>query len=187
MRIGSGHDDYGKLRRMCGDWLPYASFGIQFLLFVGLAWYTVETWKIRRTAQEQVETSQKPCLTLSAAERQVEDAVLGMGGTDSAQILYAPEGRLHIINVGLGPAFNVSYSLIPEDPNASIARPKGYLVHILLREFAPIPVARELISGNKWNFLVNYDSLTGRRYETRITIDDLVLTKVNHSTGKIGV
>jgi hypothetical protein len=169
---------------MSCDWLPYASFGIQCLLFLGLIWYTVETWKIRKVSQEQVETSQKPCLTLSAAERQAEAAILEMHGTDSAQVVAtSDDGMLRLINVGLGPAFNVSYSLTPEERQAEqapIARPKGYLIHILLRESARIPVGRATISGSKWNFVVHYDSLTGRKYETKITIDNLVLTDVRH-------
>jgi hypothetical protein len=68
------------------------------------------------------------------------------------------------------------------DPPANIARPNGYLVHILLRESATIPVARQLIRGNKWTVKLQYDSLTGRRYETRIVIDDLVLTTVSLRT-----
>jgi hypothetical protein len=103
-----------------------------------------------------------------------------MGGTNSAQVVHAHAGDLQLINVGLGPAFNVSYTVVPEVLTASIARPSGYLVHILLRESAAIPVSREIIRGNKWIFTVEYDALTGRKYETKITIDDLVLTKVVH-------
>jgi hypothetical protein len=156
------------------------SFGIQCLLFGGLVWYTVETWRIRRTAQEQVETSLKPCLTLSAREREAQDAVLEIGGTDSAQVVYTENGRLRFINVGLGPAFNISYAFTPEDVEASRARPKGYLIHILLKEASPIPVAAELLRGNAWKLEVFYDSLSGRRYLTRIGISNLVLTEVTH-------
>jgi hypothetical protein len=165
---------------MSCDWLPYASFGIQCLLFLGLTWYTVETWRIRKTAEEQVETSQKPCLTLAATARRHEDVVLEMHGTDSAQVVSARDGVLRLINVGLGPAFNVSYSLSPENPEASIARPKGYLIHILLHESATIPVAPGTITGAEWTLVLNYDSLTGRKYETKIAINDLVLTEVAH-------
>jgi len=163
---------------MC--WLPYANFAVQCLLLVGLVCYAVETWKIRKTSQEQVETSQKPCLTLSATARNPQDTILGLGDSNSAQVVFTPEGNLHLINVGLGPAFNVSYSATPEDPQASISRPNGYLIHILLREPATIPVPRGIIRGHAWNFVANYDSLTGRHYETRIRINDLVLTRVIH-------
>ncbi len=160
--------------------LPYVNTIIQFLLLVGLVLYAYETWKIRKISQEQVETLQKPCLTLSATTRPFEDAVLEMHGSNSAQVLHCPEGVLHLINVGLGPAFNVNYTLTPKNPKSSIARPTGYLIHILLRESAIVPVPRGLIQGAEWMFVVRYDSLTGRRYETAITIDDLILTKVTH-------
>jgi len=166
----------------CTNWLQYANFVVQCLLFLSLIWYALETRRIRKTSQEQVETSQKPCLTLSAQSRQFENAVLEMDGVHGAQIVHAPEGMLHLINVGLGPAFNVVYEFTAANPPANIARPNGYLVHILLRESATIPVARQLIRGNKWSVKLQYDSLTGRRYETRIVIDDLVLTTVSHRT-----
>jgi hypothetical protein len=103
-----------------------------------------------------------------------------LAGSNSAQVVFTTEGNLHLINVGLGPAFNVIYSATPEDPQASISRPTGYLIHILLHEPATIPVSRGIIRGRAWNFVVNYDSLTGRHYETRIRINDLVLTQVTH-------
>jgi hypothetical protein len=171
---------YDRLRRMCGHWLPYANFLVQCLLALGLGVYTWETWKIRNISREQVETLQKPCLTLAAAKRQFDDAVLNMDGIKGAQIVAPSEGMLQLINVGLGPAFNVTYKLTPKDPEASIARPEGYLIHILLRESAPIPVPIAILAGIEWIFVVSYDSLTGRKYQTKIVINAHVLTSVTH-------
>src|SRR5271170_5290636 len=98
---------------MSSTCLQYANFGIQCLLFLALVWYAIETWRIRKISQEQIETLQKPCLTLSATARNFEEAVLGFHDTHSAQVVYTPEGVLRLINVGLGPAFSVTYHLTP--------------------------------------------------------------------------
>jgi hypothetical protein len=39
------------------DWLPLLNFIIQCGLFVGLIWYTLETYKIRKAAQRSAEAA----------------------------------------------------------------------------------------------------------------------------------
>jgi hypothetical protein len=51
------------------DWLPLLNFIIQCGLFVGLIWYTVETYKVRRAAQQSADAA------TNAANAAVQQAV----------------------------------------------------------------------------------------------------------------
>jgi hypothetical protein len=65
----------------------------------GLTWYAIETWKLRKAAQEQVESAIKPCVLFL----ENPPAPGEVGGFDSKHLL--------IKNVGNGPAINVRWKL----------------------------------------------------------------------------
>src|SRR5260370_41518365 len=104
----------------CHNWLDYASFGVQCLLFIGLVWYTLETRRIRLATQEQIETLQKPCLSFSTTAREADEAVLDMHGAVGAMIALCPNGMAQLENSGYGQAVNVRYALTPADPTSTI-------------------------------------------------------------------
>lgn len=86
------------------DWI--ALIGI-----VGLALYCVETWKIRRAAQSQLEALRTPCITFSSTPRDANDAVLERDGARGDMILAFHEGDAVLTNIGNGPAVNIEYLL----------------------------------------------------------------------------
>lgn len=106
-------------------------------------------------------------------------------GVAGAQVL-APiaDGLLHLINIGMGPALNVTYVLTPENPQPSESEKTGYLAHILLRESATVPVAQGAIARNKWKLVLNYNSVSGRKYETVIKINNSVLASATYQAIK---
>jgi hypothetical protein len=84
-------------------------------------------------------------------------------------------GDAVLINIGTGPAVNVSYALQPSDP----ARPatEGYVSLIPADNTrCTIPVPRGMLQGHQYDCVVRYESLSQTRYETRLTVDNLVLT-----------
>jgi hypothetical protein len=168
------------------DWLDYWNAFIQVLLLGGLVWYTVETWRIRRTSQKQIALSQdqvegtlRPCISLSTAPREFEAAILAMDETDSTVIVRCPEGVVQIENIGVGPAINIRYEFRPLQPHESThANPKGYVAGIPKDGTSRIPVARALIVGHNYECQFEYESVSHRRYRTKVTLNNLVITNM---------
>lgn len=162
---------------MC-DWIALASFLVQCAVLVALVWYAVETWRIRRASQEQAEAVHKPCLTLVTAARDYDEAVLEMDGAVGGMIVAPREGNVALQNMGNGPAVNVRYEFIPLNPpqGANVARPSGYLQNIPAGGTFVMQVARGVLRNLEYEFLTTYESLSGHRYESRIILNNLVLT-----------
>jgi hypothetical protein len=117
-------------------------------------------------------------LTLVSGPREHEDVVLETDGIVGGMTLKAREGNLVVQNIGSWPALNVRYEFKPIDPppGANVVRPRGYLQNIPSREIFVMAVAREVLRNFQYDFLAIYESLNGRRYESRIIINNLVLT-----------
>lgn len=81
-------------------------------------------------------------------------------------------------NVGTGPAINIRYQFTPINPpqGPTVARPSGYLQIIIAKETFVMPVSREILPNLEYELVLAYESLSGRHYETRIPINNLVLT-----------
>ncbi|SRR6266481_6819428 len=129
-------------------------------------------------AQEQVEAAQKPCLAFSTAPRPAEEAILEFGGAVGAMMLRCPEGQAQLENIGSGPAVNARYSLTPTNLDSTIARPSGYLAWMLPGDKFLTPIPRGILQGNEWEIVVTYESLSGRKYQTKITVNNLVQTDI---------
>jgi hypothetical protein len=158
------------------NWLDVAGFVVQCLLLGGLIWYALETWRIRLASQETIETLQKPCLAFSTAAREYNEALLSMDGAVGTMIVRCPEGQAQIENVGYGPAVNIRYALTPFVADSTRARPKGYLLGLRPGEKFRPPIPRGILQGNEWMCVLTYESLSGRRYRTNLTVNNLVLT-----------
>ena len=91
---------------------------------------------------------------------------------------FSASGQAQLENIGNGPAINARYSLTPVGQNASVARPSGYLVWMLLGDKFLTPIARGLLQGTEWEIVVAYESLGGRKYRTKSTVNNLVLTDI---------
>jgi len=131
-----------------------------------------------KASQDQVEAAQKPCLAFSTAPRGAEEAILEIGGAIGTMNLRCPDGQAQLENIGNGPAINARYSLTPVGQNASVARPSGYLVWMLPGDKFLTPIARGLLQGTEWEIVVAYESLGGRKYRTKSTVNNLVLTDI---------
>jgi hypothetical protein len=129
-------------------------------------------------SHEQVEAGQKPFLTFTATPRASEAAVLSAGGIVGGMVMRCPEDNAELGNDGSGPAINIQYSAIPTIPTSSIARPSGYLVAIFPGQKFLTPITRGLLQSREWEITLTYESLSGRRYRTKIIANDLVLTNI---------
>jgi hypothetical protein len=176
------------LRNAFMDRLPGLQTAIQVLLFVGLAAYTYFTYGVMITARDQVrvsqkqatlmldqmEASQRPCLTLSMSKRKSHEIALGrLAGVQGSQVLHMPDDKLHLINIGNGPALNVDFDVIEAGQKASLDR-DGHLLHVLPAEEFPLYVSNGIPLGGEWCFVATFESRTGQRYKTQISVFDRV-------------
>ncbi len=103
-----------------------------------------------------------------------------MDGLVGGMTVAARESNMTVENVGSGPAINVRYQFTPINPpeRANVARPSGYLPSLPVRRRFAMPVARELLRNLHYEFVCTYQSLSGHQYETRIALENFVLTEV---------
>jgi hypothetical protein len=143
-------------------------------LFGGLIWYCIETYKIRKISQVQLEAMHAPCITFHATPRNAVEAVLEMDAARGAMILDFDDGDAMFKNIGNGPAVNISYALLPLDAGRAV--PAGYVSFLPNGARCTVPISRNTLVGRHYNCVIKYESLSQTRYETRLTIRSLVLT-----------
>jgi hypothetical protein len=59
---------------------------------------------------------------------------------------------------------------------STYAHPTGYVAGLPKGGVFLIPVARTLLAGHDYESLIEYESVTHRKYRTRVTLSDLVIT-----------
>ena len=127
---------------------------------------------------EQVEASHKPFVTFSTERRNPEDALLNVGGAVGGMVVRCPGGDAELGNVGSGPAINVRYRATHNIEEAAEEGPSGYLAGIVPGEKFPTPIPRGILQAAKWEIVFTYESLSGSKYRTDCTVDNLVLTNL---------
>jgi hypothetical protein len=157
------------------DWIAVAGVAIQFLLLAGLVWYCIETRWIRISSQAQLEALHAPCMTFKATPREEADAILELHQARGAMILDFIAGSAVLLNIGTGPAVNISYMFIALD-EGNIMQPDGYVPFLSARAFASIPVSRASLANSNYSCAIQYESLSQTQYSTTVTIRNLVLT-----------
>jgi hypothetical protein len=164
---------------------------VQFAAFGGLIWYAIETKRMRKAAEAQVEVSQnlivtagdqveglsKPCVMLASSPRNPEDAIIGPLGNSVALRM---EGMFVVENIGSGPALNVRYEFIAVGETARFFRSRGirYVQNILDGDRSPMAEAYTAYNG-QFEVIFDYESIGGRRYRTKINMDGYVFTGVS--------
>ena len=172
--------------------MDIAHLVVQILILAGLIWYACETWKIRKTSQQQVETSQrqigisqeqnetmqKPCLVLSVRKRKDMDTATDALSGNPYPEQKVPDGQqsgtghVELHNIGAGPAFNIKYEVLTQ------GKPKkfmsGSLPHISNGKKAPVFLIEDSFSSSDQHeeveLRVLYESLSGIRYESALHI-----------------
>lgn len=138
-----------------------------------------ETLAQLKASLEQVEASHKPFVTFSTARRNPEEAVLAMGLAVGGMVVRCPGGDAEVRNIGSGPAINIWYLGTHNVHGATEEGPSGYLIDIPAGEKSSTPLPQGILKGVEWEFVFTYESLSGRKYRTKCTINDLVLTNVS--------
>jgi hypothetical protein len=86
-------------------------------------------------------------------------------------ISYSSPGWIFLASLTSGgkAGFNPPKDTTPIDPC-------GYVPNIAAGQTFVMQVAREILRNSEYTFLASYESLSGQRYETRSTLNNLVLT-----------
>jgi hypothetical protein len=114
---------------------------VNCVVLATLFWYALETKRIRKASQQQVEALQKPCLALVSEPRDFDDTVLEMD--DAVGGMIVASGNVKVENIGNGPAVNVRFKINPADRSAdsNAARSSGYLQNISQGKTVVMPVS----------------------------------------------
>lgn len=158
---------------------------VQVAGVIGLAYYCVQTYKIRKASQDQVGASQKliraamdqvegslkPCITFAAQLREHGDAVLSVHGAVGNLTVLPDQGSYVIHNIGSGAALNIRYSFTR--PNG--ADPHWRYVPTTLATGRTTLVESVRLLDNEHIATFEYESIGGRKYRSTIGLNRLVI------------
>jgi hypothetical protein len=170
---------------------------VQTVAFGGLVVYCVETWKLRKASEAQVEVSQqlitaamdqveglsKPCLTLDSGLRDAADAIMGIGVVGNT-VASGDNGDFVVRNIGNGVALNVTFNFIYRgDHPQNFPKPRlRYLQNVLTGQRVNMLTPMNQYRSGEFMVLFHYQSIGGRGYESRITMNGHVLTDFRFGT-----
>lgn len=123
-------------------------------------------------AIEQSEALQKPFVTIKSAPRHAEQAIVERRAAAVAQ---AP--TVVLLNLGPGPALNVSYQFeqvdVP-DKGHPLRHPES-IPYVESRQEWTTRLPLTSLSNRTVEFSASYESLSGTKYETQMHIEDGVI------------
>jgi hypothetical protein len=130
-------------------------------------------------AIEQSEALQKPSITIKAAPRHAEELIVERRAAAVAQT-----PTVVLLNLGSGPALNVSYQfdeVNPSDKAHALKHPES-VPYVEPRQEWATRLSLSSLSNRTLEFRANYESLSGTEYETRMRIESGVI--VSSSFGR---
>jgi hypothetical protein len=142
---------------------------------LALAVYAWDTRKIKKASEEQAEAAQKPCLALVTDRRDFDETVLEIDGAVGGAVVAVTNGNVELQNIGNGPALKVRYDFRPLDPS-NISRPRGYLPNVVVGKSFVLAVPRGILDIEDYEAVFQYESMSRKWYESRLTITKKVVT-----------
>lgn len=157
--------------------IQFALLILALFTFLTLVWYAIETKRLRRAAEDQLEALAKPCLTLATELRAVSDAILEMHQAVGNTIAAGNGGYFVLHNIGSGVALNVTYRFKSLDPHLQadsstryfISVPPGHKIRM------PEPMNASGCSG-ECELVFRFESIGRKTYQSTITMNHHVLT-----------
>jgi hypothetical protein len=167
-----------KMRCFIASYLPWVGVLLSAATLGVVAYYTALTKRIAEAAQDQVESTRRPVVTLDNAPRWTDavkdlfeqiETQLPVGAQAAAQ----EDDRLVLKNIGSGPALNIDYKFFPLGTSPSARGERVYLRSLaFLEPGEKITTPLHLTYANQSDieFVAEYESLSRRRYKTRIVL-----------------
>lgn len=163
-------------------WVSSLGLLVSAIALVVLIVYTYQTRRIAQASVEQSEALQKPCVTINFSPRLGEDAIL-----EAPRVAEVMTPDVELLNIGSGPALNVSYEIKQVDvPAGGVQlRPTGFISHLRHGgESWRTPTGRNTLQGRNFEFLAEYESLSGSAYETKIRVENRILVSFHFGKRK---
>jgi len=153
--------------------LNYFAPAIQALAALVIVLLTGVLVYLTRRYVEVSEALQKPSVMIRSEPLAYQNAVLQ--APHVAQVAQLPEVRL--INVGTGPALNLLYSFrhVNAQPGAPVMQPNGFVPYLTAGQEWPTQLARNSLPNRTFQFSAKYESLSGKKYETKFLIEDEII------------
>jgi hypothetical protein len=144
------------------------------LLLTGVLAYA--TWQYVKTS----EALQKPCITVQSEPRAGEDAVLAAPYVSQAAQL---EGRVVLRNIGTGPALNLRFGFLHTnaEPGGPVMRPTGFVDYLQAGQPWLTQVTRGSLTTRAFAFDAVYESLSGKKHQTKINIENGIIKSFDFS------
>jgi hypothetical protein len=160
-------------------WLQTANVIVLALTFGAVVWYALETQRLRKTAEDQLEALHYPCVVpdydfIYWVTAQTFYAQIEAGGTALRVKQHVPSRQIALRNIGTGPALCVKCSFEPIE-NKEQAPRRASAAFVPAQAVVQIPVRYQDIQAYEFTFTAIYSSVSGRKYETRGTLVDGVL------------
>jgi hypothetical protein len=148
---------------------------VQALTLISLIVYCVQTFKLRKTAQEQVEGMSKPCLIFLGELRDGADAILETHGATGNVVARGDQGSYVVQNIGSGVALKVHYCFSRNTDR--IDQPRSFLHVPYILPSAKISLV-ETLGGycEQHEVTLYYESISGREYLSTIQLNNHVIT-----------
>jgi hypothetical protein len=152
----------------------WLTFGVLTATLIVIAWYTVETFKLRREAQLNTELQNRPFLSLQIAgprgtKADIQIANIGKGPARSVSVA-ARSGETFemksqmITHIGAGlnakPRWIVLARAAPEEPRTEIPSEDTW------------PMASNLLTNQPFMVDLTYASIVGQRYRTTVRVEE---------------
>ena len=118
---------------------------------------------------EQSEALQKPFITIKAAPRHAEEVIV-----ERRAAVVAQTPTVVLLNLGSGPALNVSYQFEEVDERKGLKHPES-VPYVEPRQEWTTRLSLASLSNRKVEFRANYESLSGTTYETKMRVESGVI------------
>ncbi len=147
--------------------------GIQALMAVVIAILTGVLVYATLQYVEVSEALQKPCVTVKSEPRDHQEAI--MEAPFVAQVKQAP--NVEILNIVTGPALNVQYGFVQVDApeKGPVMHPTGFVNHLQAGQQWATQLARSSVSTRNFEFYASYESLSRKKYKTKIRIESAII------------
>lgn len=157
------------LMRWLNDFAP----AIQALAAVFIAALTVAVWKATKRYVEVSEALQKPSITVKSEPRDLDAVVEAPYLTQAAQ----EAGHVVILNVGTGPALDLRYGFrqVNVPPGGAAIHLPGFVNYLQPGQQSQVPLARTSLANREFDFNAQYKSLSGRKYEAKVRLENGVI------------
>lgn len=154
-----------------------AMLAVQALALVGLIFYAIETYRLRRASQRTLEAMAKPCITFWAELRNPEDAILDMGGA-TGNLVARPDGGSYVIhNLGNGIALNLRYYITRNNHELDAPDRQKWRYIPTIPTGAKVALVETVGGFNaQHEATFEYESIGRRKYRSTITLNQRVIT-----------